>query len=59
MALGHCPPETGKEEGKGGKAELEVINNDYLIMPSACDIEIAHGDGALNSGLYVPYQVLG
>lgn len=59
MALGHCPPGKGKEEEKGGKVELKVMNTYYSIMPSACNTGVTHRDGALNSGLCVTYEALG
>lgn len=56
--MGHHAPGTGREEEKK-KAELKVMNNYYLIMPSVCAIELAHSDGTLKSGFCVPYKALG
>ena len=56
MALGLRPPGKGREEEEGGKAELKVMSNCYLIMPSACDTEVTHGGRALNPEFHIPYQ---
>ena len=52
------PPGKGREQEKGGKAELKVTSSWDSIMPSAHDTEVTHVDRAQNSGLSVTHKAL-
>lgn len=59
MVLGYCFLGKGKEEEKGGKVELKVMNIYYFIMLFVCNIGVIYRDGVLNFGFCVIYEVLG
>ena len=52
------PPGKGREQEKGGKAELKVTSSWDSIMPSARDTEVMCIDRARNSGLSVTHKAL-